>query len=90
MIHRGKLVRFDKEIIVLTNVYETANREIDWVETKDEKEGQAHVRGFIRWRKVLHPRVIIRVQMVLRIWPWTMIGKPGKESPVGEPTTSRF
>jgi small nuclear ribonucleoprotein (snRNP)-like protein len=68
--YRGILTRFDNEIIVLEQVYETSNDEIDWVEVSDGKK-QTSIKGYIPWRRVTLPKLIVRLQMVLRIWPWT-------------------
>lgn len=67
--YRGKLARFDSEIIVLEEVYETSNDEIDWVEVSEGKKA-ASIKGYIPWRRVTLPRLIVRVPMILRIWPW--------------------
>lgn len=72
MAYRGLLEKFDNEVIVLTNVYETSNQEIDWVESEAAKEsGSGTIRGYVPWRRITLPRLIIRIQMVLRIWPWS-------------------
>jgi small nuclear ribonucleoprotein (snRNP)-like protein len=55
--YRGKLVRFDDEIIVLKDVYETLNQEVD-------------ERGYMFWRRVLHSKLLIRVAKIMRMWPW--------------------
>jgi len=55
--YRGVLDTADKDIAVLSNVYETQNQEVD------EK-------GYMFWRKVLHAQVYIRIPMVMRVWPW--------------------
>lgn len=68
--YRGKLTRFDSEIIVLEEVYETSNDDIDWVEVTEGKKATA-IKGYIPWRRVTLPKLIVRVPMVLRIWPWT-------------------
>jgi small nuclear ribonucleoprotein (snRNP)-like protein len=54
---RGKLLRFDDEVIVLKEVFETLNQDVD------EK-------GYMFWRRVLHSYLIINAQHVTRIWPW--------------------
>lgn len=59
--YRGVLEKADKDIAVLTNVFETQNQEVD-------------ERGFMFWRKVLHERVYIRLPMVMRVWPWDVAG----------------
>ena len=69
--YRGILTRFDSDILVLESVYETANDEIDWVEVSEGKKKNTAIKGYIPWRKVTLPRLIVRMPMVLRIWPWT-------------------
>ena len=59
--YRGVLEKADKDIAILTNVFETQNQEVD-------------ERGFMFWRKVLHERVYIRLPMVMRVWPWDVAG----------------
>ena len=53
---RGHLIRFDDEVVVLTDVYESFNSR-----TSD---------GKLTWRKVLHSRVVLPSTMILRVWPW--------------------
>jgi len=72
--YRGKLTRFDHDIIVLEEVYETSNDDIDWVEVTEGKKATA-IKGYIPWRRVTLPKLIVRTQMVLRIWPWTATKK---------------
>lgn len=68
--YRGILNRFDTEILVLENIYETSNQEIEWVKTKDPDDDKVKTKGYLPWRKVTLPNLIIRLPMVLRIWPW--------------------
>jgi len=56
---RGKLLRYDDEVIVLKEVFETQNQEVD------EK-------GYMFWRRVLHSHLIINTEHVIRIWPWDL------------------
>jgi small nuclear ribonucleoprotein (snRNP)-like protein len=65
LAYRGKLQKYDKETIVLTSVYETSTREVNWEQDAGETQ-----KGYASWRKVLLPKVIIRIPMVMRIWPW--------------------
>ena len=67
--YRGRLARFDQEIMVLEEVYETSTTDVDWIETK-EAEKITTVKGYVPWRRITLPRVIIRIPMILRIWPW--------------------
>jgi hypothetical protein len=53
---RGHLIRFDEEVIVLGEVYESFNSQ-----SSD---------GKLTWRKVLHSRVVLPSNMILRVWPW--------------------
>jgi small nuclear ribonucleoprotein (snRNP)-like protein len=59
--YRGVLDSADKDIAVLSGVYETQNQEVD-------------ERGYMFWRKVLHARVFVRLPMVMRVWPWDVEG----------------
>jgi len=54
---RGKLKKYDNETLVLTDVFETSNQEVD-------------EQGRMYWRRVLHSKLIVRVDKVMRIWPW--------------------
>ena len=54
---RGKLKKFDDETLVLSDVFETSNQEVD-------------EHGRMYWRRVLHSKLIVRIPMILRIWPW--------------------
>ena len=73
--YRGTLKKFDQEILILTEIYETSTHEIDWVETDGGGGKPVAIKGFVPWRRVTLPKLLIRMDMVLRIWPW----KPGKE-----------
>ncbi len=75
--YRGILKNFDKEVLILENIFETSNEDVDWVETKGQKKGPS-IKGYMHWRRITLPKVIIRNQMVLRIWPWAP-GKPKKK-----------
>ena len=68
--YRGRLIRYDNDILVLENIYETSNQEIEWVESKNSDDEKVRTKGYLPWRKVTLPEVIIRLSMVLRIWPW--------------------
>jgi len=59
--YRGILDKADRDIAVLSSVFETQNQEVD-------------ERGYMFWRKVLHEQVYIRVPMVMRVWPWDVGG----------------
>lgn len=75
MIYRGILKKFDKDTIVLEDIYEASNKDVNWVETRitseDGKKVKA-VKGYIHWRKITLPKLIMRVPMVLRLWPWEL------------------
>ncbi len=68
--YRGTLHAFDQETIILTKILETSNEDVDWVEGKG-KTTTPTIKGYMHWRKITLPKLIIRNQMVLRIWPWT-------------------
>jgi small nuclear ribonucleoprotein (snRNP)-like protein len=89
MAFRGKLKKFDKDILVLQDVYETTNQEIDWVETGGGKGKPTTIKGYVPWRRVTIPQVIIRVPMILRVWPWAPadldITPPPKRTTVKKP-----
>lgn len=68
--YRGKLTTYDKDILILENIYETSNQEIEWVESKGSEDKPKKTRGYLPWRKVTLPKLIIRLPMILRIWPW--------------------
>lgn len=70
MAFRGILKKFDHEILILREVYETNNIEVDWIELKGEKGQPRTVKGYIPWRRVTIPEVIIRIPTVMRVWPW--------------------
>ena len=79
--YRGILVRFDNDVLVLETVYETSTTDVDWIESKEETR-TATIKGYVPWRRITLPRVIIRIPMVLRIWPWMPLSarpEPGAE-----------
>jgi len=67
--YRGTLDGFDDETIILIKILETSNQDVDWVESGGGKKTPA-IKGYMHWRRITLPRLIIRSQMVLRIWPW--------------------
>ena len=76
--YRGKLKKFDNEVVILVDIYETSTHEIDWVETEGNKSKPVTIKGFVPWRKVTLPRLIVKMDQVLRIWPWAP-GSPKKK-----------
>lgn len=64
MAFRGVLVDLSEDMIVLHDIAETTNQEIEWVEEESVKK------GYVIWRKVELPEVIIKMDAVSRIWPW--------------------
>ncbi|UCH89392.1 MAG: hypothetical protein JSV49_01725 [Thermoplasmata archaeon] len=68
--YRGKLTQCEGDVIILENIYEANNQEIEWVESKNSEDDKTKTKGYLPWRKVTLPQVIIRLPMVLRIWPW--------------------
>ena len=75
--YRGKLSAFDHETIILTEVYEASTAEIDWRGEADKKS--EIIKGYIPWRKITLPRVIMNMDFILRIWPWE-VGEKKKAS----------
>ena len=73
--YRGKLKKFDEDILILEEIFETSTHEIDWIETDDGSGKPVTIKGFVPWRRVTLPRLIIRTEMVLRIWPWRPAGE---------------
>lgn len=69
--YRGNLVDFDEDTIVMNNVLETSNQDIDWVESEGKK-GPSTIKGYLHWRRITLPKLIVRNEMVLRIWPWVL------------------
>lgn len=70
--YKGELAEFDGEVIVLHDIAETTTKEIEWetpLKDKIQKKGEVE-KGYIVWRHIALPEVIIRVDRVLRIWPW--------------------
>ena len=55
-------------LIVVGHYVWSSWNEIDWRGEEDSDKGT--IRGYIPWRKVTLPRVIINVEHILRIWPW--------------------
>ena len=66
--YRGVLENFDADCLVMIKLLETSNEDVDWVEAK-QKSG-ASIKGYMHWRRITLPRLIVRNEMVLRIWPW--------------------
>ncbi len=63
---KGKLTEFDDDMLVMTDVSETKTQEIEWQNKDKGKEKK----GYILWRKIALEELIIRMDEVLRIWPW--------------------
>lgn len=68
--YRGILQKFDDTVMVLSDVFETSNREVEWIEQDPENPHGPKV-GYMSWRRVTLPKVILRIPMTLRIWPWS-------------------
>ena len=66
--YRGTLLKFDDSVMVLTDVFETSNREVEWIEQEQSHGSKV---GYMSWRRVTLPKVILRIPMILRIWPWS-------------------
>ncbi|MFO7793081.1 MAG: hypothetical protein R6W73_08935 [Candidatus Saliniplasma sp.] len=79
----GTLEDFDKNTLVLTDVYQGSSSEVDWeevskdigsdIEEKIESKDERY--GFIDWTAVHLEEVYIRIDHVSRIWPWKFIEK---------------
>ena len=72
--YKGILKEYDVDIIILTDVEETTNSDVGWKEMLKDK----HDPNFILWRKVGLPEVIIRIDKVMRVWPWKEINITGE------------
>jgi small nuclear ribonucleoprotein (snRNP)-like protein len=68
--YRGKLEAHDKDTIIMVNILETSNVDVDWVETKGKKKEGHTIKGYMHWRRITLPKLIIRTHLVLRVWPW--------------------
>ncbi len=90
MAYRGTLEKFDKELLVLSDIYETSNQEIDWIESDaPQRTQEASIRGYVPWRRITLPRLIIRLSMVLRIWPWAPHSDTDTTTTSGEGSTAK-
>ncbi len=77
----GTLKEFDKETIVLADVYQGSASEINWQEVSEETEADIKEKmdsreekfGFVDWTAINLEEVYIRLQHVSRIWPWKLI-----------------
>lgn len=70
MAFKGKLLDFDKDTVILRDIYETVADEIYWQEIESDKGDVNDERyGFIHWTKINLEEVYIRVEHVSRIWP---------------------
>ena len=65
MAFKGTLVDFDDDMIVMRDIAETNTQEIEW-----QNQGKKEKKGYIPWRDIALKEVIIRMDKVLRIWPW--------------------
>ncbi len=72
----GKLVDFDKNTIILKEVYQAPAKKINWKaisqksgETRKDIEKEQKI-GYIDWTKVNLEEVYVRVDHVTRIWRW--------------------
>ncbi len=77
----GTLKEFDKNTLILTDVYQGSSSEINWEEVsedvdssvKEKVESKNERYGFVDWTAVHLEEVYIRVDHVSRIWPWKLI-----------------
>jgi len=79
----GTLKEFDKETLVLTDVYQGSASEINWEEVsednkedmKEKMKDKSERYGFVDWTAVHLEEVYIRVEHISRIWPWKIVEK---------------
>lgn len=64
---RGILDSISDDMLLLTHPMETDNSEIEWT----EHEGKKH--GFVPWRRVNFKEVVLRIDGILRVWPYDII-----------------
>jgi len=88
----GKLKEFDKDTIILTEVYEGPSSEIEWDtlgEKKDSSQREGY--GFVDWVCVNLEEVYLRVDHISRIWPWKHVEeyREEKKSDKRTPTYTR-
>ncbi len=61
----GSLKSLDKDTLILKDVYQAPSEEIEW-----EDPGEKKKMGYVDWTHVDLDEVYIRVEHVLRVWPW--------------------
>ena len=72
----GELVQFDKNTLILKDVYQAPAKQIDWKrmpsESDEVREQMDENRefGFIDWTHINLEEVYIRIDHVSRIWRW--------------------
>lgn len=79
----GTLKEFDKNTMVLTDVYQGSSCEINWEEVSEDSDSDVKEKvesndekyGFVDWTAVHLEEVYIRVDHVSRIWPWKLVEK---------------
>lgn len=87
----GKLIDFDSETIVLTDVYQSSAKEINWEKIEmtniwkegvkireageERKAGQKDKKGYVEWIEVNLDRLYIQMEYVVRIWYESELGK---------------
>ncbi len=77
----GTLEDFDKNTLVLTDVYQGSASEIDWEEVskdigsevQETIESAEEKYGFIDWTAIHLEEVYLRVDHISRIWPWKLV-----------------
>ncbi len=76
MTYRGKLVNYDKETIVMENVYEASGNQVDWIKSYNGNDGTGStLKGYMTWRRIKLPRLLARTDKILRVWPWAINNK---------------
>lgn len=72
---QGILEDFDKNTVVLNDVYQGSSKEINWSDISEIREESENIEdesslGFIDWTYVNMKEVYIRVDHISRIWIW--------------------
>ncbi len=65
---KGKLEDIDDDCLILTDIEETLAHDINWVDTADDVN--SIIKGYVEWKEITLPQVIVSLDKILRIWPW--------------------
>jgi len=87
----GKLKEYDKDTLVLTEVYEGPSSEIEWDTLSEKKDSLQEGFGFVDWVCVNLKEVYLRIDHISRIWPWEHVEeyRTDEESQKRTPTYTR-